>query len=110
MTNNSPNQPVKPMAQNLLQKLEAVTDEASLVEFISALAADREDEVAKEKLHPSSPCGRGVNGWENITIESFLEAASAWAEDSRNGLSAFPKEQNPWRRCAAILYAGKTYE
>ncbi len=59
-------------SQLLLQKLDAVCDEASFVDFISTLAADRDDEVEKEKQGPSSLYGRGANGWENGTIEAFL--------------------------------------
>lgn len=84
--------------------LEAVHDEASFVAFLDALAADRKDEVRKEKANPSSPSGPGANGWENGTIEAFLEAAVAWA-------GSYPiRSANPWRRCAEILYMGKTYE
>ena len=61
--------------------LEQVTDRESFLAFVRALAADREDEVAKEQVQPSSPYGPGANGWENATIEAFLEAALAWAHD-----------------------------
>lgn len=97
-------------SEELLRRRDAVSDEASFVEFLSALAADREEEIEKEKQRPSSPYGPGANGWENGTIEAFLRAASAWAESSRNGLPLMAKAQNPWKRCADILYAGKIYE
>jgi hypothetical protein len=95
---------------NLVTKRDAVCDEATFVEFLSALAADRVDEVQKEKRKPSSPYGPGANGWENGTIETFLEAACAWAEASKNGLKYYEKPSNPWKRCADILYTGKIYE
>lgn len=88
----------------------SVTDEAGFIGFLEALAADRADERAKEAADPSSPCGRGANGWENGTIEGFLEAASAWAEASINGLPHYEKPTNLWTRCAAILLIGKHYE
>ena len=66
----------------LHELLDAVQDQRSFLEFVKALIADREDEVAKERLSPSSPYGPGANGWENGTIEDFLEAATGWAEDS----------------------------
>jgi len=47
---------------DLQLKLDAVCDEASFVEFVIALAADREDEVAKEKANPSSPYGPQMGG------------------------------------------------
>lgn len=97
-------------SDRLTTKLEAVCDEITFVDFLSALAADRADEVQKETKHPSSPYGAGANGWENRTIESYLEAACTWAEASKNGLQYYQKPSNPWKRCADILYAGKIYE
>jgi hypothetical protein len=91
-------------------QLEGVCDEATFVTFLSALAADREDEVAKEKAAPSSPYGPGANGWENGTIEAFLEAAAAWATDSRTESRIPPDTPNVWKRCAEIIYMGKLYE
>lgn len=89
---------------------DSVADERSFIGFLVALAADREDEVRKEKLASGSPCAPGANGWENGTIEAFLEAAAAWAAGSVNGLPLYAKPDNPWRRCADILLMGKLYE
>ncbi len=94
------------MSADLQSKLEAVCDEDSFVAFIDALAADRADERRKEAVSPSSPYGPGANGWENATIEAFLDAAVAWARASKQEL----KPENPWRRCADIIYSGKIYE
>ncbi len=93
----------------LHELLDAVEDQRSFLEFVKALIADREDEVAKERLSPSSPYGAGANGWENGTIEAFLEAATAWAEDSNFGQNQGLSD-NPWRRFAVFLYCGKIYE
>ncbi len=98
------------MASELDSKFEAVCDEESFIAFIFALAMDRADEVAKEKLHPSSPYGPGANGWENGTIEDFLHAAARWADASKNGLRYYEKPSNLWKRCAQIIYMGKSYE
>ncbi len=87
-----------------------VIDESSLIAFISALAGDREEELAKEAVSPSSPYGPGANGWENGTIKAFLEAASAWAISSNNGLPFYTPPINPWTRIAHILHMGKLYE
>jgi hypothetical protein len=95
---------------DLITKLDAVHDEATLIDFIVALASDREDEVQKERSSRSSPYDHGANGWENGTIEAFLGSASAWAESSKNGMPLYPKPTNPWKRFADILYAGKIYE
>jgi hypothetical protein len=43
------------MPSDLQSKLGAVCDEETFIAFVSALAGDREDEVAKEKASPSSP-------------------------------------------------------
>ncbi len=98
------------MTSDLESKRDAVCDERTFLEFLSALKADREDEVAKEKKKPSSPYGAGANGWENGTIEAFLDAATAWGAASQNGLQFYQKPENPWKRCADILYMGKIYE
>jgi hypothetical protein len=90
--------------------LDSVVDEASFTVFAQALLADRLDEVAKEKTAPSSPYGPGANGWENQTIEQFLEAALSWACATETGLKQGLAENNPWKRFATLLYCGKIYE
>lgn len=97
------------MTNNLQAKLDAVCDEESFVTFVSALGADRANEVKKENDKPSSPYGHGANGWENGRIETFLEAAAAWAEDWKKS-PQYRTPTNPWKRCAEILFAGKSYE
>ena len=97
------------MATDLLAKLDTVHDEDSFVVFVSALAADRADEAKEEREKPSSPYGPGALGWQNASIEDFLESAAAWAEDWKQSPRYAPP-QNPWKRCAEILYAGKHYE
>lgn len=94
-----------------LHKLaDLVVDEASFVVFLDALAEDHKDQVAEERTHPGSPYGASANGWENCSIEAFLEAASEWATSSTSGMPHYSKPQNPWQRCAHILHAGKFYE
>ena len=89
---------------------EQVSDEPSFTKFISALAADWEEERRKEAASPSSPYGAGANGWQNGTIGAFLERASARAEASQHGTAFYAIPDNPWRRCAHIILAGKEYE
>lgn len=98
------------MSDKVEQLLDAVYDEESFIKFLSALAADRAEETEKEKKNPSSPYGPGANGWENVTIETFLEASAAWAESSKNGPEFYKKPDNPWKRCADIICMGKIYE
>jgi len=89
---------------------ESVVDEDTFLTFLAALASDREDEVAKEQSNSSSPYSAGANGWENGSIEGFLEAASAWAETSKHGMNNYEPPKNPWKRIAQILHMGKHYE
>lgn len=99
------------MNSHLYLLANAVTDESSFIGFLAALAADRRDEVKKEATTPSTPYESGANGWQNVTIEEFLEAASDWADESADGLSKiYEVPDNPWKRCAQILYMGKLYE
>ena len=86
-----------------------VYDEPSFVAFLASLASDWDDSERKEAMKPSSPYGATANGWENGSIGSFLDAASAWAGASSHHPNHEVPE-NPWRRAAQILHAGKFYE
>jgi hypothetical protein len=90
----------------LHEQLDMVTDERSFLEFVRALMLDREGEV-RESI---DDFGRGKNGWENHTIQAFLEAALAWAEASDMGASQGLADASPWKRFATFLYCGKIYE
>jgi hypothetical protein len=87
-----------------------VHDRESFFAFVSALAADRRASVVAERQAPSSPYGPPTGGWENATIESFLEAALSWAEDTEMGLSHGLPAEPSWKAFAAFLYCGKIYE
>jgi len=98
---------------NLDEALEHVVDSKTLLDFVRLLRLDRLDDAAKEVASPSSsssPFGPRANGWENQTIESFLEAATAWAEATDFGLSQGLAASNPWRQFAVFLHCGKIYE
>jgi hypothetical protein len=95
---------------NLHEQARSVCDQHTFLAFVRALVADLEDEVAKERAKPSPPYSRGANGWENGTIEAFLDAAASWAEDSEFGKRQGLAEDNPWRQFAIFLYCGKIYE
>jgi hypothetical protein len=96
--------------RRLEKRLNEVRDEATFLGFLAALAADRFDEVKKEKRKPSPPYCPGANGWENGTIENFLEAAVRWADDWKRSSGRYTKPRNAWKRCAEIIYMGKHYE
>jgi len=97
------------MSMELESYLDKVIDEASFLEFARALQADKEDEDRKEKKNPSNPYSHGYNGWQNATIDGFLESAVAWAEDGNFG-EALEPNANPWKKFALFLYGGKIYE
>lgn len=94
----------------LHKQLEQVIDEASFLAFARALAEDRVKAIAAEKARPSSPYGPDAGGWENTSIDHFLEAAIAWAEDSAFGSRQDLATASPWRKFAVFLYCGKIYE
>lgn len=94
---------------------EKVEDQESFLAFVRELVKDRENAVKKEKENPTSPYGADAGDWENTSIESYLESAVAWAEDSHFGSKmAFPEYElsdvSEWRKFAAFLMAGKIYE
>lgn len=85
------------------EALDGVRDKKTLLDFVRLLQADRQEEVGKESVSPSSPYGPGVNGWENHTIESFLEGAAAWAEATDFGIKQGLDPANPWQQFATFL-------
>ena len=97
------------MDMDLESYLDKVIDEESFLAFAKALQADKEDESRKEAIKPASPYSHGHNGWENSTIDGFLESAVAWAEDGGFDKLIEP-DTNPWRKFALFLYGGKIYE
>lgn len=103
------------VSMKLYELADKVNDEKSFLEFVSALIKDREKAVLLETKEPSSPYGPDAGGWENTSIEHYLESASAWAEDSNFGRNmSSPEDEihnvSEWRRITAFLLAGRTYE
>ncbi len=98
------------MKEKLETVLENICDEASFIAFLSALSEDWNEEQRIEATQPSSPYGRGANGWENGSIGSFLEAASAYGQAHLSNPASRLKHNNPWRQAAEIIYSGKFYE
>ncbi|MCQ8130613.1 DUF7660 family protein [Methylomonas rivi] len=103
------------MKDKLVELAEKVEDQESFLAFVRELVKDRESAVKKERGNPSSPYGPDAGGWENTSIESYLESAVAWAEDSQFGSKmAFPEYElnnvSEWRKFAAFLMAGRVYE
>jgi hypothetical protein len=95
---------------DLTDSLEQVRDRESFLEFVRVLIRDREASVAGERESPSGPWEPDAGGWENSTIESFLDAALAWAESTGMGLGQGMSEGPSWQAFASFLYCGKVYE
>ena len=93
---------------------DAVHDRESFFAFVRALVADREAALDAEKQNPAGPRVLGVvrdgGGWQNVTIESYLEAALAWAESTGMGESQGLPAGPSWRAFAAFLMCGKVYD
>lgn len=74
--------------------IECIDSPESFLRFVKALADDARMDAAR-------PFAPGTSGWENGTVESFIEAMHAWATDSAS-LPAKPV----WRDVAQLLLAG----
>ena len=85
------------MSKQLHELIESVVDEETFVAFLLAMS---EDYSLTGSIDSSL-------GWQSNSIDTLLESAAAWATDTHS--SAYPS-QNPWRRCAEIMWAGKHYE
>lgn len=84
-----------PGGDSMQDVLNSVHDRQTFLDFVRRLRSDWLD-------HSSE--------WENITIDSFLESAIAWAEDSAFGRTQGLTDSEPWRQFAVFLMAGKRYE
>lgn len=94
----------------LHELLEQVDDRDSFFKFVSALSNERRLDAREERDDPSPPYGPTHRGWENTTIEDFLEAALAWAKTTQMGRTQGLGEEPSWKSFAAFLYLGKIYE
>ena len=98
----------------LWEALKGANDELGFVRFLHALARDWERSAAIERETPSPPYGPKALGWENITIGHFLESGAACHDAHLGSFGWWPTDaedaDNPWRRAAEILFAGKSYE
>jgi hypothetical protein len=86
------------MALNLSDQIKSIESKEALADFVGNLRSDLE---------------KNREGWENPTLERFLEAMESWivAMDSyyKNTGQQIP-EKPSWRTFADILYAAKIYE
>lgn len=96
-------------ADELVEKLERVETLETFLDFVRALAADKEAEDAIEKEAPSPLYMPGAHGWQHNSIAGYLQAALACAEDNRDLPTALPSSPS-WKAFAEFLYRGKSYE
>jgi len=94
----------------LHQMIDAVVDPSTLLEFVRALVRDSEISMCLEAENPASAYGPRALGWENVTVNRFLDAAESWAQSTKFGETQGFSPANPWRQFAAFLYCGKIYE
>lgn len=94
----------------LHEQIETVTDARSFLAFVRTLRLDRVTSVAAAANAGASAVGPDAGGWKNTSIESFLEAAIAWADDTDFGVNQGLTAEDPWKRFAVFLYCGKIYE
>jgi hypothetical protein len=98
------------VVRDLISAAEAVADERAFIRLLQMMALDRQDEQQKELATPSSSYSTGATGWENGSIEAFLEAAAAWAEATSQTTNLGVGASDAWRRAAMIVVAGAFYE
>jgi hypothetical protein len=72
----------------------AVTSRADLARFVQALLADFQADAG--------------GGWENPTLERYLEALAAYAADAADAGGA--ERPATWRAFAELLAAARNYE
>lgn len=87
--------------------IESVEDRSTFLKFARSVHAEQ---FARNHQDPGTPYGPDSMGWENASIERFLEAALAWANDSDFGGPVGLSAANPWRLFAQFLRAGESYE
>jgi hypothetical protein len=84
-----------------------VTDRKSFIEFVTALAEEREEAERMEREEPSRYQLGGAHNWQNSSISSFLHAALACFDAHQASKSG---EVPDWQTFATFLYSGKIYE
>jgi hypothetical protein len=98
------------VVHDLISAAEVVANERAFIRLLQMMALDRQDEQQRELARPSAPYSAGANGWENSSIEAFLEAAAAWAEATSRTANLGAEASDAWRRAAMIVVAGAFYE
>ncbi len=91
---------------DLGELLDQVRDFDTFLRFAHALIAERERAAEMEREQPDYYRLGGALGWQNTSIESFLECALAGFVAQPGGFEGQPT----WADVARLLYLGKIYE
>jgi len=83
---------------------QSVDSPQSFLQFLAVLREHRAAAVDEARKAPPGRFDVGPGGWENWTLDEFLEAMEAYAHDTT--LPAQPS----WHDVARLLLAGKGYE
>jgi hypothetical protein len=84
--------------------LKRVQTKQDFIQFLEALLEHRREADALARRAPPEGFDVGPGGWENWTVEEFLEAMHGYAVDS-----ALP-DAPTWHDVGRLLLAGKGYE
>jgi len=87
--------------------LDNVTDRASFIAFVRALAAERREAERMESEEPVRYQLGGAINWQNGDIASFLEAALVYFDEKPLHQ---PEAAPSWKMFADFLYCGKIIE
>ena len=79
---------------------------AEFVSFVETLLADYRAEQRRAVEEAPDTLESGSQGWENTSLERFLEAMAGWGHDSADREGAEPS----WQQFTRFLRAGRGYE
>lgn len=88
--------------------LEEVNDRETFIIFVKALIQNRREADELEKQNPEKYRWSNVLGWENGSVDTFLDAALSCFEDGK--WREEKPEEITWKKFAEFLYGGKIYE
>src|SRR5215203_3106180 len=86
--------------------LDKVQDRRSFIDFVEALAAEREEAQAIESENPEMYFDGALN-WKNAQIGAYLYACLDYFEDKPYHK---PEKDPSWKMFAEFLYFGKIIE
>ena len=95
----------------LVHNAKDVDNEEKFIKFLTYLWKEKkldDDDIKKGKIKPYSS---GNYGWENNTIESFLDAMlEGYEQLTMHSNNNFTDEKNIWKKIAKIIEFGKIWE